>query len=238
METDHLRCIDSLQPTMVRVGQGNCHIWQWKLTDCSATLAALLQVLSADEQHRAHTFLAQPARDTFVQVRAVLRLLLAERLDMAAADIRFQYGKFRKPALLENSSDSHFNVAHSGDYALIAVAQGYEVGVDIERMRAPRDLASLAEIIMSPAEMQRWRKLPDQARIAAFFFAWTAKEAVSKAVGQGLQLDFATLDTGIGQDGDTCDGVQVIAGEYGPCAFCSLAVPDGYSAALALRLAA
>jgi len=219
-------------------GQANCRVWQWRLTDCPATLAAMLAVLSPEERHRADSFLVQPARNTFVQVRALLRLVLAKKTASTASDIRFQYGDFRKPALMDNSLGIHFNVAHSGDYALIAVAQGQEVGVDIEHTRTPGDLVSLAASILAPMEMERWRRLGDEARVAAFFFAWTAKEAVSKAVGQGLQLDFTTLETGIGDANDASAGDTVIAGRFGPCVFSPVAAPDGYSAAVALRRSA
>ncbi|UYO94894.1 4'-phosphopantetheinyl transferase family protein [Pollutimonas sp. M17] len=214
---------------------GPCHVRQWRMTDDPETLAACLALLSPQERQRAGSFLVQPARDVFIQVRALLRLVLGEHLGKSPGDIHFDYGRFRKPTLAGGSSDTHFNVAHSSDYALIAISQGAEVGVDIEHMRHTSDLAGLAAQILSPLEAQRWERLDDGMRSRAFFYAWTAKEAVSKAVGQGLQLDFKTLETGLAAQEPNGDGAMIHTGGFGRCNVFALPAPAGYSAALALR---
>ncbi len=208
------------------------------MTVDSETLTACHALLSPQEQQRADSFLLRRARDVFVQVRALLRLLLGQKLGKSPGDIQFNYGEFLKPALADNISDTHFNVAHSGDYALIAIAHGTEVGVDIEHMRPRNDLAGLAAQILSPSEAQRWESLDGEECVKAFFAAWTVKEAVSKAVGQGLQLDFKMLETGLAAQAANGHGaaVQTLQTKgFGRCNVFALPAPSDYSAALALR---
>ena len=73
----------------------------------------------------------------------------------------------------------HFNLSHSGNLALIALAP-VPVGVDLES-DTPADAHALAQAWFTPAE---------QAQLACgeadFLTLWTAREAVLKAMGIGL----------------------------------------------------
>lgn len=86
-----------------------------------------------------------------------------------------------------------FNVAHAGDQALIAIARDVEVGVDIELLRPLDERQALADMILSPTEKERWQLLSEEMRIWAFYALWTRKEAVAKAIGQGLLMELNTL---------------------------------------------
>jgi len=93
----------------------------------------------------------------------------------------------------------HFNLSHSGDLALIALAT-VPVGVDLER-DAPADAQALAQIWFTPAEQARLARGDDD-----FLSLWTAREAVLKAMGTGLsgEPDFdqyacVRLDLGMAQ---------------------------------------
>lgn len=213
---------------------GSCHTWVLPLTADEDVLAALWPLLARDERARADAFRVPWARNQFVHVRGVLRLLLSEYLGRPAADIGFDYGEFGKPALAREAG-WHFNVAHSGDYALLAIASGHEVGVDIERFRAPAELASLARMVLSLSEAALWQTLPAEDRLSAFFAAWTGKEAVAKAVGQGLRLEFPRLHIGLMRHGRHMDARAVTVDRFGACRLVTLQAPPGYAAALAVR---
>jgi len=75
----------------------------------------------------------------------------------------------------------HFNLSHSGSFALCAVAD-VSLGVDIETVR-PRG-AHLPRYTMSDAEY-RWY-VAQGARWADFYTVWTCKEARAKLEGTGL----------------------------------------------------
>jgi len=79
-----------------------------------------------------------------------------------------------------------FNQSHSGEYALVAVAQCGEVGVDLECDRQLPDLEEMADRSFSAAERVVFHALPANDRLEAFFNCWTRKEAFLKALGDGL----------------------------------------------------
>lgn len=86
-----------------------------------------------------------------------------------------------------------FNVSHSGTRALIAIARDIEVGVDIEWHRPVDDMSGLARMVFDRQDLSHWSALPAPQRTPAFYRAWTRKEAVAKAIGCGLALDFPML---------------------------------------------
>ncbi|MFY8216233.1 MAG: 4'-phosphopantetheinyl transferase family protein [Chthoniobacterales bacterium] len=80
-----------------------------------------------------------------------------------------------------------FNLSHSGDWALLAVASGTRVGVDVEQMRRDRDVRAIARRYFSHSEAQGICDLADDdvAR-GEFYRLWTVKEAALKALGIGI----------------------------------------------------
>ncbi len=89
--------------------------------------------LSDDERNRSARFRFEPDRRRFVVAHGVLRDLLGRYLGTDPGQIRFVYNAFGKPELHpEFGSRLTFNLAHSGDLALIAIARDAWVGVDVE----------------------------------------------------------------------------------------------------------
>jgi 4'-phosphopantetheinyl transferase len=168
------------------------HVWRVKLDGGPEQLPALGHALAPDELARADRFRFPHDRSRFVIAHAALRALLGRYLNRAPEQIRFASGPHGKPRLTE--STLHFNLAHSGGLALIAVAWEREVGVDLEGMRADVDFAGLAARFFSPAEARALAGLPDEEQVAAFYAAWTRKEAYLKARGAGLSLGLAQCE--------------------------------------------
>src|SRR5512145_2804827 len=110
---------------------GEVLVWRVELGVDAAALAALESGLDDEERARAARFAVPAARRRFVVARAALRQLLGHYTGTRAGALRFVAGARGKPALAGESA-LRFNVAHSGDFALIALARGREVGVDIE----------------------------------------------------------------------------------------------------------
>jgi len=80
-----------------------------------------------------------------------------------------------------------FNLSHSGELALIAVAAGrVEVGVDVERLRPRRDPARLAARWLPAADAEAVARASEADREAIFHRAWTRHEARVKCTGAGL----------------------------------------------------
>ncbi len=90
-----------------------------------------------------------------------------------------------------------FNVAHSGDQALIAFGSEHHLGVDIEKMRGDVDTKSLSERFFSKHEVEELRSLPEPMQVPAFFAAWCRKEAFIKAIGDGLSFPLADFSVSV-----------------------------------------
>src|SRR5690606_3959883 len=76
-----------------------------------------------------------------------------------------------------------FNVAHTGDLALLAIAEA-PVGVDVERIRPMKDAQGLAKRWFRPEEVERIDAAHDP--LTEFFRTWTMKEAALKLIGVGV----------------------------------------------------
>lgn len=149
------------------------------------TFATLAALLSPDEVARADRFVFEADRRRFVTARGWLRWQVGQMLEQAPETVRFGYRPHGKP-YLPDAPDLHFNLAHSGDRALLGLAQGRALGVDIEQMRPLPDLESIITAFFSPQEQMAILAQPPEQRTAAFFATWTCKEAYLKAVGDGL----------------------------------------------------
>ena len=184
--------------TFPRLEKGEVHLWKVDLTTNHPIH------LSSDEQERADRFKIEKPRQQFTQARSALRTLLASHLGTEPAKIEFDYAEHGKPTLQHPETSLHFNVSHSQDYALIAIANGIPIGVDIEWLERKADIEALANRFYSKAEQTELKQLPIDLRHQAFLNLWTQKEAYLKALGSGLSRDtrsFAvTLEGGLATD--------------------------------------
>lgn len=153
-----------------------------------------VSLLSADERARAERFHFGRDRERFIACRSALRVILAGYLAVPPEAVVFCYGPQGKPFLAE--SQLKFNVSHSADEALIAIALGREVGVDIEQIDRALSVEHLAAAFLTDSERAFFNSQPDCDRRRAFIRCWTRKEAWSKAVGTGIAEDPQRYDVG------------------------------------------
>ena len=152
-------------------------------------------ILSPDEAQAAKRIVVEEKRDWKASARAHLRRILARYLATPPQNVRFAYGEHGKPMLAEGG-EPRFNLSHSESRGLAAVSRGARIGVDVEGAREGRAFTDIADRFFSQAESAELRALPPEARPAAFYRAWTRKEAYLKAWGTGLSFgsDRFTLD--------------------------------------------
>ena len=167
----------------IELGTRDVHVWRVRLSTVDAESS--WNVLSADERERASRFHYREHRDAWVAAHGMLRLILAGYADLPASALRFVTAAFGKPSLAE-TLDVRFNLSHSGDIALVAVARGREVGVDVEQWKGDIEHLELADHVFSAAERAALRALPAAGRTEGFFAAWSRKEAYLKARGDGI----------------------------------------------------
>jgi 4'-phosphopantetheinyl transferase len=168
-----------------RPAREDVHVWCVSLSLPEDRFSRFEQVLSRDERARADRFRFAVHRQHFVAARGVLRYLLGHYAEMSPARIQFQEGAYGKPALVKQGR-VRFNVSHSGELGLYAIADQREVGIDIEQHRAMDDLEGIAKHYFAPGELAELERLTSADRNAAFFRCWSRKEAFVKAVGAGL----------------------------------------------------
>lgn len=183
-------------------------LWPWPGTQLwlARLLAADLQRedrLRCDESARAARFLFETDRRRYRAAHVALSAVL-EDSNAEAARRPFETGDQGKP-VLAGGEMPHFNLSHSGDWALIGTSAQQAIGVDIEAARELNDMLDLAQRLFTPAERVELERLQGLARQRGFFHAWTRKEACVKAAGTGLSTDVSRLDTGLSPGPCTLD---------------------------------
>jgi len=161
------------------------YVWRVDLAHPAADPNELKNLLANNERSRALEFKFLRDSKRFIIARAALRQILAMVLNAEPHSLQLSTGSYGKPGLAKENL--RFNLSHSGDLALIAVARERELGIDVEEMRPMDDLRSIAKRFFAPQEAQRIAAMTDSATITrAFFECWTRKEAFIKATGEGL----------------------------------------------------
>jgi 4'-phosphopantetheinyl transferase len=162
--------------------------------------AAAVATLSADEIARGARFAFEGLRRRHLASHVALRAILAQQTGLPAATLVFGAGPFGKP-FLQAPAACVFNMSHSDDVAVIAVAPdavaGTEIGIDVEVLRPMRDAIALAERNFTEAEQRELLAAPADLRDLAFMRGWTRKEACLKAIGSGLSIPPEQVDAGL-----------------------------------------
>lgn len=173
------------------------HVWRVPLDAPATLLPRLWLMLDHMERARARGLLLHRDRVRFVVAHAALRTILAHYLQQQPSEVCFQVGVYGKPMVAGTLRPRlDFNLAHSADLAVCAVARDREVGIDLERIQ-PTALDDLAQRFFSPAEQAALGALPPAQRVLGFFQCWTRKEAYLKADGHGLALPLDSFDVSV-----------------------------------------
>jgi 4'-phosphopantetheinyl transferase len=161
-------------------------------------VCALEDCLSDAERRRASRLARVRDRRRFIVARARLRQLIGERLGVQPQRVEITYGRLGKPALAGAAGEEwRFNVSHHDDVAIYVFARGREVGVDLEAVRALPEADAIAASFFSPCEARTYLALEPEERTLAFFSCWTRKEALVKALGEGLSMPLHAFDVSL-----------------------------------------
>ncbi len=184
------------KPTLKR---GEVSLACWRLTLSEGRQNALMPLLNDEEQTRASRFTKKRLAASFNAARTGLRVWLAQFLDCLPAEIEFEYGYKGKPNLTKKLAESidsslEFNLAHSGDLALLAISTE-PIGVDIERHRPLRSAEGMAKRWYSAKEQARILKQAEADQLTEFFHIWSLKESILKLVGSGVGESLPSLET-------------------------------------------
>ena len=163
------------------------HLW-WMNSSHDSPSDQAWEILNAEEHHRALRFKRDCDRHRYVQVRSILKQLIAIYLNIPHQQVEFHYGEKGKPVLkaLDSDDSLEFNVSHSHDMAVWGFSRGQALGVDVEYIKPNHQGLSIAKRFFTPREyqaLQRKEKLEQQ---DFFFQLWTRKESCIKARGDSL----------------------------------------------------
>ncbi len=180
-------------PPSLSLASGTVHVWRIALDQPDERLDRFQRTLEPDELNRAGRFHFEKHQRHFIVARGFLRAVVARYLETQPEALRFSYGAYGKPALASEHV-LRFNLSHSHEVALLAVALDAELGVDVEHIRADFASEDIARRFFSRAEVEVFNALPQEEQVAAFFRCWTRKEAYIKAIGKGLSQALDAFD--------------------------------------------
>lgn len=168
------------------LAQGSLHLYRVLLEAHQSRAGSLAPLLSAEETARAGRFRFPGHRRRYILAHGILREILSRYAGCGPETLRFSEGPHGKPSLSPAVHSLCFNISHSDQLALIAVARECEVGVDTEPVKTLHDARPLMAAYF-PAEMAEMPpEASDEAVSHRFLRCWTRHEAVLKATGAGL----------------------------------------------------
>jgi len=179
---------------MPRLAAGDIHIWRIHLRAGDEQIESAF--LSDDEAARRNR-LPEDARIRFTCARAAMRKILGAYLGRDPRKLVFASGPHGK-AFFEDRA-LFFNASHAGDFALIAAGRHAELGVDVEKVDPARAIRDIAARFFSSAEQSALAHLNSENFVRGFFRCWSRKEAVIKALGEGLACPLGLFDVSLDQ---------------------------------------
>jgi 4'-phosphopantetheinyl transferase len=165
----------------------SCDIYWGRLSELRPRHLALLSDVEAG---RRDAYLHAEDRSRFTLGAVLLRLVVGTRLGLAAAAVRIDRTcagcgqPHGRPRLTDG--ELHLSVAHSGDFAGVAVTAAGPVGIDVEVVQSLDHWALLDDVLAHEERKQ-------EPTLQEFFRYWARKEAVLKATGAGLTVPMRTV---------------------------------------------
>ena len=183
-------------------GKAVVEVWWYDATELSrAEIESLAQMLPANQRYAAARFGNDDSRRRYIVAHTMTLDTLGCYADPPERRLVLARGPRGKLHIAEPRALRHlrFNLADSGPMAIVAVSEGREVGIDIERIRPDIDIAGPARMCFTEREIAALARVPQADRVAAFFSCWTRKEALLKAQGTGLMRPPDEVEVGLGR---------------------------------------
>ena len=182
--------------------------------------------------------MCRPAGVRLQKEQDALRQILALYFGARPEQLQFTQQEKGKPEMAAATNSIHltFNLSHSGELALLAVALHLQLGVDVECIRSDFGGQEIANRFFSRQEVEKLCSLPVGLRNQAFFHCWTRKEAYIKAIGEGLSKPLEDFDVAFAPGEDPALlAVRGDPDEASRWSFYDLQPGEGYAGALAVE---
>jgi len=150
-----------------------------------ATAQACVALLTAEEQERCQRYKFERHRRESLATRVLVRSALSHGRAVRPEAWRFKENVHGKP-FLDPDCGLHFNLSNSVGLVVCLVAEGGEVGVDVESPARSPQIMEVVKAVFSSAELAQLEELEGAAKQDRALSLWTLKEAYIKARGMGL----------------------------------------------------
>lgn len=194
MEADFLEAFEAKTPIEFASMPGT-KVFLFSVEKCLDHMDALTALLSGAENARAAEITHSIRRSAYTASRGLLRAALtAASKGVVAPEVwQFGTGPYGKPYVTSPEGiGMHFSLSYTTTLIAIAVSQKLEIGVDIEAV--PASMGEVPWQVLTQAERQFIRTLPEAEQFAEFLNIWTIKEAYTKYLGVGASLDFRKVE--------------------------------------------
>lgn len=172
------------------IDTGIVDLWLFHLNIAQPQIKQFYPLLSQEEKQRSERLVNFIHRKRMIASQGFLRSVLASYLKQPAETLKFRRAERGKPSLDSVSTypDLQFNLSHSHNLAILAVARQQELGIDIEYMQKKHNWKKIVHRFFTESEQQAINRLPEEHQKQAFYQVWTRKEAHMKVTGLGLHL--------------------------------------------------
>jgi 4'-phosphopantetheinyl transferase len=164
---------------------GHIIVWVAHISQAQDSLHFLDPFLDAHDRERVARFRFPADKARFVLGRAMLRKCLGHFLEQAPESVELAYTEKGRP-VLPHDERIQFSISHTQDLVAVALTDGASIGIDLEAVSPHLDLFELAERVFSAEDLATFQAHPAHEKLAAFYRAWTRKEAYLKARGEGI----------------------------------------------------
>jgi 4'-phosphopantetheinyl transferase len=179
----------------MKIDPQHIDLWVVDIGDFSYEELLSLNVgwLSTQDLQRVERYQFIEHKKQLLMGRYLTRTVLSRYGQFSAGDWRFENNEYGKPfiatAQLEEMAEPlFFNLSHSQNKLVLAIAQHELLGIDIEYGLKPRRVEKIANRYFSNSEIEGFRGLEKALIQKRFYDLWSLKEAYIKACGMGLAI--------------------------------------------------
>lgn len=191
---------------MRTISENEIHLWV--VRDEEISDLQLLELyhgfLSKKESEQQKRFYFEKHRHQYLVTRALVRSVLSMySSQLQPHQWQFDKNAYGKPSIANPGYDHlKFNLSHTENMVVLAIANSIELGVDVEWILRDNDILSIPDRFFSPQEVSQLQATDEADKRSRFFDFWTLKEAYIKACGKGLSIPLDKFSYIFTQSGD------------------------------------
>lgn len=229
--------------TSIRLKPGQLHIWFFAVTQ-SSLLPEVRACLSSEEIAHAERLTIDKVKKCYIASYGIRRILLANYLGVSSDNLIFQTNAHGKPSLDYNamiqretsfSADMpvHFNISHSGEYAVFIFSLDSPVGIDIQQVHSSSYEEMIVKRMFHPDEQMLFSALTQEEKTNLFYRFWTIREAFLKALGYGFSIPSNTFCIEYDKSSENNYKITKSREDYSLWRINSIPAPENYMCSIA-----